>query len=88
MYESTMTSKGQTTVPKEIRKQLNLRSGDKVFWYLEEGRIVLRTKNRSINDLAGMLHRPGQRQVSLQEMEEAIAEGAAESGLAGSKSRR
>ena len=88
MFESTMTSKGQTTVPKEIRKQLNLRAGDKVFWYLENGRIVLRAKNRSINDLAGMLHRPGQRSVSLEEMDEAIAEGAAESGLAGNKPRR
>ena len=88
MFESTMTSKGQTTVPKEVRKQLNLRPGDKVFWYLEDGRIVLRTKNRSINELAGMLHRPGQRPVTLEEMDDAIAEGAAESGLIGNKSRR
>jgi AbrB family looped-hinge helix DNA binding protein len=88
MFESTMTSKGQTTVPKEIRKQLNLRPGDKVFWYLEDGRIVLRAKNRSINDLAGMLHRPGQRPISLEEMDEAIGQAAAESALAGVKPRR
>lgn len=87
MFESTMTSKGQTTVPKEIRKQLNLRPGDKVFWHLEDGRIVLRARNRSINDLAGMLHRRGQRPISLEEMDEAIAEGAAESTL-DPKSRR
>ena len=88
MFESTMTSKGQTTVPKEIRKQLNLRPGDKVFWYLEDGRIVLRAKNRSINDLAGMLHRPDQRPISLEEMDEAIGQAAAESSLAGDKPRR
>lgn len=88
MFESTMTSKGQTTVPKEIRQQLNLRPGDKVFWHLEAGRIVLRAKTRSINDMAGMLHRPGQRPVTLEEMDEAIAEGAAEGGLGGTKSRR
>ena len=88
MFESTMTSKGQTTVPKEIRKQLNLRPGDKVFWYLEDGRIVLRAKNRSINDLAGMLHRPDQRPISLEEMDEAIGKAAAESSLTGDEPRR
>lgn len=88
MFESTMTSKGQTTVPREIRKQLNLRPGDKVFWYLEEGRIVLRAKNRSINDLAGMLHRPEQRPISVEEMDEAIAEEATQSGVADRKPRR
>ena len=88
MIESTMTSKAQTTVPKEIRKQLNLRPGDKVLWYLEDGRIVLRAKNRSINDLAGMLHRPDQRPISLEEMDEAIGQAAAESSLAGVKPRR
>lgn len=88
MFESTMTSKGQTTVPKEIRQHLNLRPGDKVCWHLEAGRIVLRAKNRSINDMAGMLHRPGQQPVTLEEMDEAIAEGAAEGGLAGTKPRR
>jgi len=88
MFESTITSKGQTTVPKEIRKQLKLRPGDKVFWYLEDGRIVLRAKNRSIGDLAGMLHRPGQRPISIEEMDEAIAQAAVESGLTGLKPTR
>jgi AbrB family looped-hinge helix DNA binding protein len=86
--ESTITSKGQTTVPKEIRKRLNLRPGDKVFWYIEDGRIVLRAKYRSIKDLAGMLHRPGQRPVTIEEMDEAIAQAAAESALAGLKPNR
>jgi antitoxin PrlF len=88
MFESTMTTKGQTTVPKEIRKQLNLKPGDKVLWYLEDGRIVLRAKNRSIRELAGMLRRPGQRPISLEEMDEAMAQAAAESALAGRKPRR
>lgn len=81
MFASTMTSKGQTTVPKEIRKQLNLKPGDKVFWYLEDGRIVLRIKNRSIKELAGFLHRPGQRAATLEEIDEAIAQAATESAL-------
>jgi AbrB family looped-hinge helix DNA binding protein len=88
MFESTITSKGQTTVPSEIRKRFNLRSGDRVLWHVEEGRIVLRAKNRSIKDLVGMLHRPGQRPISVEEMDEAIAQAAAESGLTDPKPTR
>lgn len=86
MYMGTMTSKGQTTVPKEIRESLKLKPGDKVYWYLENGRVIFRAKNRSIKEFAGMLHRPGQRPVSLEEIDEAIAQAATESALAGSSS--
>jgi antitoxin PrlF len=88
VFASRMTSKGQTTVPKEIREQLKLRPGDKVLWYLEDGRVVFRAKNRSIREMAGMLHRPGQRPVSLEEMDEAIAQAAGERAMAGLKPRR
>ena len=77
-----MTTKGRTTVPKEIRDQLKLKPGDKVFWHLEGGRVFLRAKNRSIKDMAGMLHRPGQRPISLEEMDEAMARTATESAMA------
>lgn len=87
MFESTMTSKGQTTIPKEIRKQFNLKTGDKVFWHLEGGRIVLRTKNRSIKELAGFLHRPGQGAATLEEIDEAIAQAATESALGDDRPR-
>lgn len=87
MFESTMTSKGQTTVPKEIRKQFNLKPGDKVFWSIEAGRIVLRTKNRSIKELAGFLHRPGQPAATLEEIDEAIAQAATKSALGDDRPR-
>jgi AbrB family looped-hinge helix DNA binding protein len=81
--ESRMTARGRTTVPKEIRDRLDLKPGDRISWHAEGNSAVLRPKKRSINELAGILHRPDQRPVSLEEIDEAIAEGAAESAFSG-----
>jgi AbrB family looped-hinge helix DNA binding protein len=53
MATSTLTSKGQTTIPREIREAAGLRSGDRLsFTVLADGTIILRVKNRSVRDLA------------------------------------
>lgn len=83
MTKSKMTSKGRTTVPKEMRDRLKLKPGDRLTWYLDNGRIVVRAKNRSIMELAGMLHRPGMQPLFIEEMDEAISQAATESGMAG-----
>lgn len=41
-YSSTLTSKGQLTVPKEVRRRLGLREGDRVEFVLEAERTVIR----------------------------------------------
>lgn len=52
MSFATMTSKGQTTIPKSVRDATGLRAGDKMhFTVLEDGTILVRVKNRSIRDL-------------------------------------
>ena len=38
---ATITSKGQITIPKEVRRQLNLREGDHVEFASEGGRMVI-----------------------------------------------
>jgi len=81
IYEGKITSKGQTTIPKEIRQKLNLKAGDKISWSLEGERVVFRAKNKSITDLAGMLYRPGQKAATIEEMNDAIAEAAVKSAL-------
>lgn len=73
-----MTAKGQTTLPRGVRSALGLEAGDTVRYIVEVGRVQM-LKSRDVRELAGMLHRPGQRTVSLDEMNEAIAEGAIES---------
>lgn len=66
---TTMTSKGQVTVPQEIRKRLGLKSGDKMtFTLLSDGTVVMRPKTRRLVDLAGSLTRPDQPKVSIEDM--------------------
>jgi AbrB family looped-hinge helix DNA binding protein len=76
-YTATITSKGQVTVPRTIRDHLDLHPGNRVVYTISRGRVVLRAKNKPITSVKGLLYRPGQRPVSLEEMDEAIAEGAA-----------
>ena len=52
MAFATVTSKGQTTIPKEIRAAANLHPGDRIhFAVLEDGTIIVRVKHRSIKDV-------------------------------------
>jgi AbrB family looped-hinge helix DNA binding protein len=53
MFHSTVTAKGQTTIPKEVRLASGLRVGDRVHYtVLPDGTIILRVKNRGIRGLA------------------------------------
>jgi len=56
--ESTLTSKGQTTVPKAIRESLRLKPGDRItFTPMPDGTVLMRVKNKSVMSLAGSLRR-------------------------------
>ncbi len=56
MVEATVTSKGQITIPAEIRKQMKLGPQDRVvFTLLPNGTTVMRAKNRSVSSLAGSI---------------------------------
>lgn len=72
---STITSKGQITLPKFIRNKLNLKTGDKVEFLVDkEGNVRLIPINLSIKQLKGILS-PARKVVSLEEMDEAIEKG-------------
>ena len=74
--ESSITSKGQATIPKEIRDHLRLKPGDRVKFFVHpDGTVVLLPKLPA-SAARGMLKRPGQPPVTLAEMDEAIAAGA------------
>jgi antitoxin PrlF len=75
VQESTVTVKGQTTLPRDVRHALGLASGDKVRYVILDGEVRL-LKSRPVNELAGILAKPGRRPVSPDEMERAIAAGA------------
>lgn len=77
MAVATLTSKGQTTIPKEIRDLLGLVPGDKLDFVVEsDGRVVLRPATLDVRELRGMLRRKRKKAVSLEQMDRAIAEGA------------
>jgi antitoxin PrlF len=46
---STISSKGQVTVPQAIRKRLGLKTGDRVEFVVEEGRTVIRPARFEVN---------------------------------------
>ena len=66
---TTMSIKGQVTIPREVRERLGLQAGDKIAWsLLSNGTVVVRPKTRRLVDLVGMLTRPGQPGVTVDEM--------------------
>ncbi|MEQ1776354.1 MAG: type II toxin-antitoxin system PrlF family antitoxin [Burkholderiales bacterium] len=66
---ATLTSKGQTTIPKEIRESLGMKAGDRMtFTLMPDGTVVMRVKNKSITQLAGMLHRKGRKPVPIEQL--------------------
>ncbi len=66
---TTMSSKGQVTIPRDVRERLGLQAGDNIAWSLLcNGTVVVRPKTRRLADLVGMLTRPGQPGVTVDEM--------------------
>jgi antitoxin PrlF len=47
-FEVTVTSKGQITIPAELRAKLNLKEGDKLEFYMDRsGQVLVRPRNAS-----------------------------------------
>jgi antitoxin PrlF len=81
MSEARMTSKGQITVPRDVRLKLNLKPGDRVLFIVEDdGAVRMRAANKDISSLVGILPRP-KRVATLEEIDEAIQRAAVASAL-------
>jgi AbrB family looped-hinge helix DNA binding protein len=66
---ATLTSKGQTTIPKSIRDSLGMKAGDRMtFTLMPDGVVLLRVKNKRIADLAGLLHKKGRKPVPIEKL--------------------
>jgi antitoxin PrlF len=70
MAESTITAKGQTTVPQQVRDALGAHTGARLAWHvLSDGTVIVRAKTRSILDLTGSLTpRKGSKHVTVEQM--------------------
>lgn len=69
MAESTITAKGQTTVPADVRALVHARPGTRLVWsVMPDGTIIVRAKTKSILDMAGMLKAPRGKRVAVEQM--------------------
>jgi antitoxin PrlF len=60
MAIATLTSKGQITLPKDVREHLHLSTGDRLeFVIRSDGEVQVKPVAGSYRDLRAMLHRPG-----------------------------
>jgi antitoxin PrlF len=70
---ATITSKGQITIPKEVRDHLHLGEGDRVEFVIEEGGAVrVRPVSGTVEELFGLLRRPGVRLHTVDDLDRAI----------------
>jgi AbrB family looped-hinge helix DNA binding protein len=73
MATSTITAKGQTTVPKEVRDHLGLRPGDRIEFVIEpDGGVRVEALSVDLRSLKGTLRRYVEKPVSLGDMRNAI----------------
>jgi len=74
---TTLTSKGQLTLPKAVRDQLHLRTGDRLWVEVtQDGRVLLEPATVDVLELKGMLPKPA-KPLGLAEMERVIRKRAA-----------
>jgi AbrB family looped-hinge helix DNA binding protein len=67
--EVTLTSKGQATIPKNIRDSLYMKAGDQlIFTLMPDSTVVVRLKNKSMMRLAGSLYKKGRKPLSLEKL--------------------
>ena len=72
MFAATLSSKGQTTLPKPVRTRLNLKTGDRLeFVFEDDGRVTLVAATLSVKGLKGLLPKP-RRSASVEEMNAVI----------------
>jgi|AZIJ01.1.fsa_nt_gi AbrB family looped-hinge helix DNA binding protein len=76
MSSATLTSKGQLTLPEDVRLTLGVRPGDRVdFILMEDGNFVVLAATRSVKSLNGIIRKP-ENPVSVEDLNDAIANGA------------
>ena len=73
MPTATLSSKGQTVIPKAIRDHLGLKPGDALdFVVQDQGDVLIRPVAHDVRQLRGLLRRPGHSPVTVEEMNRAI----------------
>ena len=67
--DATLTSKGQMTIPKEIRASLGMKAGDRMtFTLMPDATVIMRVKRKSISEVAGSLHKKGRKPIPIEQL--------------------
>lgn len=74
MTIAKVTSKGQVTIPLEVRQKLGLETGSRIDFVLNsEGHVTIEPVQSSVRSLEGVFHSARRRPVSVEDMDHAIA---------------
>ena len=78
MVTSTITSRGQTTIPRKIRENNHLQEGDQIEWVeTDDGHIEIIPVTRDAAKVAGLFSDWVKKPVSVEEMSQAVKQRAA-----------
>ena len=90
MYQTTLSTKGQVTLPKPIRDALDLKEGDRIAFVVVDGSILVQPLNGKVEALFGALSSYAIEGTTLEDYDAAVGEGISEhvEGRAGQNSRR
>lgn len=70
MQKSTVSTKGQVTIPASVRRRLRIRQGDEVAFFLQDASVVMILVKKDVEAAFGLVK--ATRSVSLNAMERAI----------------
>ncbi|NET71463.1 MAG: AbrB/MazE/SpoVT family DNA-binding domain-containing protein [Sphaerospermopsis sp. SIO1G2] len=76
MELSTLTSKGQFTIPVKLRKELELHAGDRLDCFIEDERLIVVPAKGSVKNLKGCVPKPA-KPISIDDMNQALLDEAA-----------
>jgi AbrB family looped-hinge helix DNA binding protein len=70
MQQTTLTSKGQVTIPKFVRDVLALHAGDKIEFVLIEGnQVILKPVTKKVDEVFGRLYKADRSTIGIEEMD-------------------
>jgi AbrB family looped-hinge helix DNA binding protein len=73
MALAKLTTKGQVTIPREIRELLNLHTGDKIeIIATGKGEAIIRPVSKKVDEIFCKLHKPGRKAVTVEAIDDAI----------------
>lgn len=73
MQQTTLTSKGQITIPKKVREALGLHLGDKIeFVITDKKEVLLRPITKKVAEVFGLLYQADRKPIPVEQMDAAI----------------